>query len=158
LNEDAIWALVDAGPIASVSRVGYAPFGGDDPIEIAFVNGQLFHVDIGFEGATDVGVREGSLLERAYAHLRGEDPDAWAAIARDWSSEALDLPWLIGLAFTNPRRLAMTVPYRVDVGYVFDVDGRETVVMGEADYIWVAALDDPELDAFGLVVGAALKR
>ncbi|MEQ1493389.1 MAG: hypothetical protein ABL932_22865, partial [Terricaulis sp.] len=115
--------LLKAGAIARVARVGYPPFEGDDPIEITFASGAVFNIDIGFEGATDIVVREGTLLETAYGHLRAEEPAAFAAIERDWSSEDIDAAWLIGATLTNPRRLAMTNPYRVDVGYVFDVSG-----------------------------------
>ncbi|MDX2274233.1 MAG: hypothetical protein NW206_02185 [Hyphomonadaceae bacterium] len=151
-----ILKLTRAGPIQEIARVGYAPFQGDDPIEIVFASGALFHVDIGFEGATDVCVGEGSLLEAAYGHLRREEPDTWKNIARDWSREALDLPWAIGETLTSPRRLIMTNPYRVDVGYAFRCGARELVLMGEADFIWATGLDDPELEGFGLEIGAAL--
>ena len=156
MSADIIRALVEAGPIARIARVGHAPFGGDDPIEISFANGQLFHVDIGFEGATDISVREGALLDHAYGHLRTEEPPTYDAIARDWSSEDMDLPWLIGASLKAPRRLAMTNPYRVDVGYVFDANGRDFALFGEADYIWAAPLDDPELEDFRLEIGAPL--
>ena len=76
--------LLAAGPIARIARVGYAPFEGDDPIEITFANGRVFNIDIGFEGATDIVVREGTLLETAYRHLRTDEPDAFKAIERDW--------------------------------------------------------------------------
>jgi hypothetical protein len=147
-------ALTQAGPIARIARVGYAPFEGDDPIEIIFENGRLFHIDVGFEGATDIDVREGSLFGYAYGHLRTDEPDTFAAIQRDWASEDIDLPWLIGGTLANPRRLTMTNPYRVDVGYVFDVGGREFALFGEADYITAAALDDPELESFRFEIGA----
>jgi hypothetical protein len=146
--------LVKSGPIARVARVGYAPFEGDDPIEITFASGAVFNIDVGFEGATDIVVTAGTLLESAYGHLRAEDPDAFAAIERDWSSEDIDLPWLIGATLTNPRRLAMTNPYRVDVGYVFDAGGRAFALFGEADYINANELNDEENEAFGLEVGA----
>ena len=146
--------LVKAGPIARIARVGYAPFEGDDPIEITFASGAVFNIDVGFEGATDIVVTAGTLLEGAYGHLRAEDPDAFAAIERDWSSEDIDLPWLIGATLTNPRRLAMTNPYRVDVGYVFDAGGRAFALFGEADYINANELNDEENEAFGLEVGA----
>jgi hypothetical protein len=149
-----IEALTKAGPIARISRVGYPPFEGDDPIEITFANGAVFNVDIGFEGATDIVVREGTLLETAYGHLREEDANAFAAIERDWSSEDIDLPWLIGATLANPRRLAMTNPYRVDVGYVFDVNGRAFALFGEADYITANELGDEENESFRLEVGA----
>lgn len=99
---------------------------------------------------------EGSLLEHAYGHLRSEDPDAFAAIVRDWTSEDMDLPWLIGAALANPRRLTMTNPYRVDVGYAFDAGDRTLALFGEADYITAAALDDAEIADFHLEVGAPL--
>lgn len=146
--------LLKAGPIARIARVGYAPFEGDDPIEITFADGAVFNIDIGFEGATDIVVREGTLLENAYGHLRMEEPDAFKAIERDWSSEDLDLPWLIGATLTNPRRLAMTNPYRVDVGYVFDVSGRQFVLFGEADFITANELSDADNEGLGLEVGA----
>jgi len=150
----SVQGLCEAGPIARIARVGYAPFEGDDPIEITFASGKLFHVDVGFEAATDIVVREGTLFEYAYGHLRTEEPDTFAAIARDWTSEDIDIPWLIGATLANPRRLAMTHPYRVDVGYVFDAGGRAFALFGEADYITAAALDDPELEGFALEVGA----
>lgn len=156
MSADDILKLTRAGPIQEIARVGYAPFEGDDPIEIVFASGALFHVDVGFEGATDIRVGEGTLLENAYGHLRDEEPDTWKNIARDWSREALDMPWAIGQTLTAPRRLAMTNPYRVDVGYVFRCGERELVLMGEADFIWAAALDDPELAQFGLEIGVPL--
>lgn len=146
--------LMAAGAIAEIARVGYAPFEDDDPIEITFASGAVFHVDIGFEGATDVVIRRGPLIEHAYAHLRTEEPETFAAIARDWTREALDLDWAAGHAFTNPRRLAMTQPYRVDVGYAFDVGGRVLALFGEADLIFAAALDDIDIAAYGLEIGA----
>jgi hypothetical protein len=149
-----IRALCDAGPIARIARVGYAPFGGDDPVEITFAGGAVFNIDIGFEGATDIVVREGSLLASAYGHLRTEEPAAFAAIERDWSSEDIDLPWLIGATLSNPRRLAITNPYRVEVGYVFDANGRQLALFGEADYITANELDDEENESFGLEIGA----
>ncbi len=150
-----IEALLAAGKITRVARVGHEPFEGDDPIEITFENGAVFHVDIGFEGATDIRIGEGALLEAAYGHLRSEEPETFAAIARDWTSEDIDLPWLVGAALTNPRRLAMTNPYRVDVGYVFDAGERQLALFGEADYIWAADLQDPELESFRLEIGLA---
>lgn len=146
--------LITAGPIARIARVGYAPFEGDDPIEITFANGAVFNIDVGFEGATDIVVRAGTLLESAYGHLRAEDPDTFAAIERDWASEDIDLPWLIGARLANPRRLTMTRPYRVDVGYVFEASGRQFALFGEADYINAGGLDDEENEALGLEVGA----
>lgn len=151
-----IQALCDAGPIARIARVGYAPFEGDDPIEITFANGKVFHVDIGFEAATDIRVGEGTLLEAAYGHLRTEEPDTFAAIVRDWSSEDMDLPWLIGATLSDPRRLTMTHPYNVEAGYVFTAGVRELALFGEADLIFAFALDDPSIESFGLVVGAGL--
>jgi hypothetical protein len=146
--------LVKAGPIARIARVGYPPFEGDDPIEITFATGAVFNIDVGFEGATDIVVRAGTLLESAYGHLHTEDPDTFAAIERDWSSEDIDLPWLIGATLANPRRLAMTRPYRVEVGYVFDANGRQFALFGEADYINANELSDEGNEAFGLEVGA----
>jgi hypothetical protein len=147
-------ALIAAGPIARLARVGHAPFEGDDPIEITFANGRVFHIDIGVQAATDIQIGEGPLLEAAYGHLRTEEPQTFAAIARDWSSEDLDLPWLTGATLANPRRLAMTNPYLVDVGYVFDAGGRQFALFGEADYIWAADLADEELEEFRLQIGA----
>lgn len=146
--------LLKAGAIARVARAGYPPFEGDDPIEITFVSGAVFNIDIGFEGATDIVVREGTLLETAYGHLRAEEPAAFAAIERDWSSEDIDLPWLIGATLANPRRLAMTNPYRVDVGYVFDVNGRQFALFGEADFITANELSDEGNESLRLEVGA----
>ena len=146
--------LCAAGAVTRVARVGHAPFEGDDPIEITFEGGTVFTIEVGFESATDVQILEGTLFANAYGHLRTEEPDTYAAIARDWSSEDLDLPWLIGATLSNPRRVAMTNPYRVDVGYVIDAAGRQFVLMGEADYIWAADLADEELAPFGLEIGA----
>jgi hypothetical protein len=149
-----IRALCDAGPIARVARVGYAPFGGDDPIEITFASGAVFNIDIGFEGATDIVVRAGTLLDSAYGHLRDEEPAAFTAIERDWSSEDIDLPWLIGATLANPRRLAMTNPYRIEVGYVFDANGHKFALFGEADYITANELGDDQNEGFDLEVSA----
>ncbi len=145
--------LLKAGAIARIARVGYPPFEGDDPIEITFASGAVFNIDIGFEGATDIVVREGTLLETAYGHLRAEEPAAFAAIERDWSSEDIDLPWLIGATLSRPRRLAMTNPYRVDVGYVFDVNGREFALFGEADFITANELSDEDNEGLRLEIG-----
>ncbi len=150
--------LLNAGPIARIARVGYAPFEGDDPIEITFANGAVFNIDIGFEGATDIVVRQGTLLETAYGHLRADEPDAFKAIERDWGSEDIDLPWLIGATLTNPRRLAMTNPYRIDVGYVFDVNGRDFALFGEADYITANELSDEGNEGLGLEIGAPYSK
>lgn len=152
----SVQALVEAGPIARITRVGHAPFEGDDPIEIFFANGAVFHIDIGFEGATDIVIREGALLDCAYGHLRTEEPDTYKAIARDWTHEDIDLPCLIGATLKHPRRLTMTNPYRVEVGYVFDAGGVDFALIGEADYITAAALDDPELESYRLEVGALI--
>lgn len=146
--------LTKAGPVARIARVGYAPFGGDDPIEITFANGAVFNIEVGFEAASDIVVRAGTVLETAYGHLRAEDANAFAAIERNWSSEDIDLPWLIGAALTNSRRLSMTNPYRLDVGYVFDAGGREFALFGEADYIHANELGDEENEAFALEIGA----
>lgn len=147
-------ALLKSGAIARIARVGYPPFEGDDPIEITFEGGAVFNIDIGFEGATDIVVREGTLLETAYGHLRSEEPAAFAAIERDWSSGDIDLPWLIGAALTNPRRLAMTNPYRVDVGYVFEVKGRQLALFGEADFITANELGDDDNESLRLEIGS----
>ncbi len=146
--------FITAGPIVRIARVGHAPFEGDDPVEITFANGAVFHIDIGIEAATDIRVGEGTLLEAAYGHLRTEEPATFAAIERDWSSEDIEVAWLIGATLANPRRLAMTDPYRVDVGYVFDAGGRQFVLFGEADYIWAADLADDEIEPFQLEIGA----
>lgn len=146
--------LCDAGAIARLVRVGYPPFLGDDPIEISFASGAVFNIDVGFEAATDIQVRAGTLLESAYGHLRTDDPDAFAAIERDWESEDIDLPWLIGATLSNPRRLAMTSPYRVDVGYVFDAGGRRFALFGEADFITANELSDEENESLRLEIGA----
>lgn len=147
-------ALLAAGPIAYIARVGHAPFEEDDPLEIVCESGAIFHVEVGFEGATDIVIGEGPLLEAAFGHLRTEEPDSFTAIARGWGEEALDLPWLKGRTLSNPRRLTMTHPYRVDVGYVFDADGRQLVLFGESDLIFAAALDDPHIESFALEIGA----
>ena len=147
-------ALVTAGPIARIARVGHAPLDGSDPIEITFTDGRVLHIDIGFEGAADVRVGEGVLLEAAYGHLRTEEPQAFDVIARAWTSEDIDLPWLIGARLANPRRLAMTNPYRVDVGYVFDANGRQFALFGEADYITANELNNSGAEDLRLEVGA----
>jgi len=146
--------LLQAGPIAQVARVGHAPFEEDDPLEITFESGAVFHIEVGFESATDIVVGEGPLLEAAFGHLRTEEPDSFKAIARDWSAESLDLSWLKGQSLANPRRLTMTEPYRVDVGYVFDAGGRQLALFGESDLIFAVALDDPHFESFKLEVGA----
>jgi hypothetical protein len=145
-------ALCAAGPIAEIARVGYAPFEDDDPLEIRFQSGALFHADVGFETASDIVLREGPLLEHAFGHLRTEEPDTFAAIARDWTREPIPLPWLVGHALANPRRLIMTQPYRTEVGYVFDIAGRALALFGESDLIFAAALDDPEIASFALEI------
>ena len=149
-----IHALCNAGPIARIARVGHPPFEEGDAIEITFASGAVFYIDVGLEHATDIRVGEGTLLEAAYGHLRTEEPDTFAAIARDWSSGDLDLPWLIGATLSRPRRLTMTHPYRVEVGYVFDAAGKGFALFGEADLIFAAALDDPDIAGFELAVGA----
>lgn len=151
-----IRALCEAGPIARIARVGHAPFGEDDPLELTFASGAVFCVDVGPEGASDIAVREGTLLERAYGHLHAEAPTAFAAIARDWSHETIDLPWLMGMSLSRPRRLTMTHPYRLDVGYAFAAANRDFALFAESDLIFAAALDDPEIESFKLEVGAPL--
>jgi len=146
--------LLSAGQVAQIARVGHAPFEEDDPLEIRFESGAVFHVEVGFEAATDIVVGEGGLLDAAFGHLRTDEPDSFKAIARDWDAEPLDLPWLAGKSLTNPRRLTMTHPYRVDVGYVFDVGDRQLALFGESDLIFAAALDDPHIESFKLEVGA----
>lgn len=150
----SIQALTEAGPVAEIARVGHAPFDEDDPLEIRFESGAVFHVEVGFEAATDIVVGEGPLLEAAFGHLRTQEPDSFKAIARDWGAEKLDLAWLSGKSLTNPRRLTMTEPYRVDVGYVFDAGDRQLALFGESDLIFAAALDDPHIESFRLEVGA----
>jgi hypothetical protein len=145
-----ILALCNAGPITRIARVGYAPFDIDDPVEITFADGGVHYVDVGVVGASDLRMGQGTILETAYGHLRAEEPDTWTNIARDWAHEALDLPWALGHRLANPRRLIMTNPYRLEVGYVFDVGGRELALFGEADLIFCAALDDPEIESFKL--------
>jgi hypothetical protein len=153
---DIIQKLSASGPIARIARVGHAPFDGDDPLEIFFSSGAVFHVDIGMEGATNINVGEGPLLDAAYGHLRTEEPETFDAIARDWGHEDMELPWLVGTTLANPRRLFMTNPYRVEVGYVFDAAGKEFALFGEADWIWAIAFDDPENEGLGLEIGAAI--
>ena len=147
--------LLAAGPVAGVARVGHAPFDEDDPIELRFVNGAVFTIEVGFEGATDIRVEQGAALDLAFGHLRTEEPPTFAAIARDWSEEPLILPWLIGRTLSRPRRLIMTQPYRVEVGYVFDTGDKKLALFGESDLIFAAALDDPHIESFKLEVGAA---
>jgi hypothetical protein len=110
----------------------------------------LFNIDIGFQGATGIEISPGSCLERAYSHLRTEEPKTFASIARDWTSAPMDLPWAIGRSLSNPRRLYMTGPYRVEVGFALDCGGRVLALFGEADYLWAADLADPEIASFGL--------
>ena len=147
-------ALLAAGPVAYIGRVGHAPFEEDDPLEIVFESGAVFHVEIGFEAATDIVIGEGTLLEAAFGHLRSAELDSFTAIARGWTQEALDLPWLKGQTLANPRRLTMTHPYRVDVGYVFEAGSRQLALFGESDLIFAAALDDPHIESFALEIGA----
>lgn len=152
----SVHALTQAGKIVRIARAGHAPFEGDDPIEITFESGAIFTLEIGVQGATDLRIIEGTLLESAFGHLRSEEPDTFAAIARDWTDEELELPWLIGATLSNARRLAMTQPYRVDVGYVFDANGRQIALWGEADYITANELSDEANEGFGLEVGEAV--
>lgn len=149
-----IGKLLAAGPIAEIARVGHAPFEEDDPLQIRFESGEVFHIEVGFEAATDIVVGEGPLLEAAFGHLRKQEPDSFSAIARDWTSEPLDLPWIKGNVLSNPRRLTMTHPYRVDVGYVFDAGDRQLALFGESDLIFAAALDDQHIASFALEIGA----
>lgn len=151
---DDIQRLCAAGAIQAIVRVGHQPFDTDDPIEITFEGGRVFTIDIGFEGATDLRVAEGRLLDLAFGHLRVEEPETFAGIADGWTTEPIDLPWAIGQVLSSPRRLAMTNPYRVDVGYVFDCGDRQLALFGEADLIFAAALDDPDIESFKLEVGA----
>ena len=109
-----------------------------------------------YRDINELEVEEGAYLERAFGHLRAEDPDTFAGIERGWTREPLDLPWAIGQTLSAPRRLIMTQPYRVDVGYVFDCSGRRLALFGESDFIFAAALDDPDLADFALEVGAPL--
>lgn len=150
--EEGVRQLCEAGVIAEIARAGHAPFDIDDPIEIRFESGAVFTIEIGLQHATDVTAQKGELLELAFGHLRTEEPPTFAAIARDWTREKIDLPWVIGRTLSKPRRLAMTQPYRVIVGYVFDCGGRDLAVFGEADLIHIAALDDPEIDSYGLQI------
>jgi hypothetical protein len=48
----------------------------------------------------------------------------------------------------------MTNPYRVDVGYVFDVNNRQFALFGEADSITANELGDEANERLGLEVGA----
>ena len=146
--------LCAAGPVAGIARVGHAPFEQDDPLEITFESGTVFHLEVGFEAASDIVVGEGPLLEAAYGHLRAQDPDSFSAIARGWTRQALELAWLTGMRLCNPRRLTMTHPYRLDVGYVFDAGTRQLALFGESDLIFAAALDDPHIASFALETGA----
>ena len=50
----------------------------------------------------------------------------------------------------------MTRPYRVEVGYAFACGGRDLALFGESDLIIAAALDDPDITAFALELGAPL--
>ena len=100
---ETIERLCVAGPIAEIARIGHAPFAEDDPLEIRFADGAVFSIDVGAMDATDIVVGEGPYLERAFGHLRSEDPAAFAVIARDWTREPLDLPWVAGVALTAPR-------------------------------------------------------
>ena len=153
---EKILALCAAGAIASIARVGHAPFDLDDPIEITFAHGRVFTIDIGHVSATHLQIDEGALLDVAYGHLRSEEPDTFANIARDWTREDVDLPWVIDQTLTKPRRLSMTQPYRVEVGYVFSCGGRDLAVFGEADLIHIAGFEDPELASYALDIGAPL--
>lgn len=145
--------LTEAGPIAALARAGHPPFDIDDPIEITFASGEVLVIDIGFVSATDIQVFEGPLLECAFGHLRSEEPETFAEIAKTWSAEPIDLPWLIGATLANPRRLRMTNPYATDVGYAFDAGDKTLALFGDADLIYIAALDDPEIAGFALTIG-----
>lgn len=144
--------LCEAGAIAEIARAGHAPFDIDDPIEIRFQSGAVFTIEIGLQHATDVTAQKGELLELAFGHLRTEEPQTYAGIARDWTRERIDLPWAVGRTLSKPRRLAMTHPYHLVVGYVFDCGGRELALFGEADLIYIAAFDDPEIASYALQI------
>lgn len=148
--------LCEAGAIKAIVRVGHAPLGEDDPLEIRFVSGAVFSIDVRAMDASDIAVEEGPYIERAFGHLRAEDAATFAGIERGWTHEALALPWAVGASLTSPRRLAMTQPYRLEVGYVFACGGRELALFGVDDLIIVAALDDPEIADFALEIGAPL--
>lgn len=144
-------ALCTAGAIAEIRRVGIAPFETDDVIEIVFASGALFNIDIGLKHATDIEIYQGALLERAYGHLRGGEQDTYDRIARDWSHEPIaEIAWARGHTLSQPRRLIMTQPYRVEVGYAFGCGPRDLAIFGEADLIHIAALDDEEIVDFKL--------
>jgi hypothetical protein len=143
--------LLASGPVAEIRRAGYEPLEDDDLIEIAFANGALFNFDVGLQHATDIEIYEGAALERAFGHLRIEEPEAFRQIEKHWTFAPVDLPWAIGQTLTNPRRLIMTQPYRVEVGYAFDCGPKALALFGEADLMFVADLHDPEVASFALV-------
>ena len=64
-----IHALCDAGRLVRIARAGRPPLGDDDAIELTFDSGDIFHIDTGPIGASDIVVREGSLLDHAFGHL-----------------------------------------------------------------------------------------
>ena len=104
--------------------------------------------------ATLISLGRDVCLIPLYTPLRTDEPDAFKAIERDWGSEDIDLPLLVGATLTNPRRLAMTNPYRIDVGYVFTANGRDFALFGEADYITANELNDEGNEGLGLEIGA----
>jgi hypothetical protein len=148
--------LCAAGAIAEIARVGHAPLGEDDPLEVRFANGAVFSLDVGAMDASDLVVEEGAYLDRAFGHLRSEEPETFAAIARDWTRAPLELGWAIGASLSSPRRLIMTQPYSTDVGYVFACAGGELALFSVDDLIFATSLDDPEIATFGLQIGRAI--
>jgi hypothetical protein len=150
----SIHALCDAGRLVRIARVGRPPLDDDDAIELTFESGAVFHIDTGPVGASDIAIRNGPLLAHAFGHLAHEEPETWAEIAGDWTYLDIMLEWMKGARLSHPRRLAMTTPYRLDVGYAVTVNGRELALFAEADLIFAAALDDPSLAGYGLEAGA----
>lgn len=156
---DRVEALCAAGVLTAVRRVGLPPLGGDSELELDFMSPEgesTFSLSIGSVGASDVLIRKGRLLDIAYAHLAAEAPEEYASTAGDWAqADELSAAWAIGAVLSDPRRLQMTNPYAEIVGFSLqctragEIVGRLALI-GEADFLYAAALQAPELAGYAL--------
>jgi hypothetical protein len=149
----SVHALCDAGRLVRIARVGRPPLDDDDAIELTFESGAIFHLDTGPVGASDIAIRSGPLLDHAFGHLLQEEPESWAEISGDWTYLDITPEWAQGGRLSHPRRLAMTKPYRLDVGYLVTVNSRELALFAEADLVFAVALNDPSVAGYGLEAG-----
>ena len=158
---DAARTLCAAGVLTAVRRVGLPPLGGDSELELDFLSAggiSTFSVCIGPVGAGDIRIHKGHLLEIAYEHLAHEDPEEYAKTARDWvRAGEPSAAWAVGAVLSDPRRLQMTHPYPEIVGFSFaclragEIVGRLALI-GEADYLYAADQEAPELSGYALTM------